>query len=149
MFNATFLLKVIDSSKTTKYISKLLFLSLLIVADFFTLFIWANNIGIFLYLAILATLIFTGTLLTIRYIKKQIKLLELNSSKGIYPKLNFFAITGLFIGGILIILPGLITTLLGLIIITPKLRISVGRNITKSLNLDWNAVYEYKEIYSS
>lgn len=149
MFNTDFLLKVIDKENTTRFISKLLFLSLLVVIDFFTLFIFGNLIGIFLYLAILGLIILIGVTSSIKEIKREIINLEKSNSIGIYPEKQFYRLTGLYLAVLLIVLPGLLTTLIGLLLIIPKFRFSIGRILSKSLKLDWNAVYEYKEIYSS
>lgn len=149
MFNTDFLLKIIDKDNISKYISKILFLSLFIVVDFLTLFILGNLMGIFLYLASLGLLIFIGVTLSIRELKGEISQIEISNSKGIYPEKQFYKITGLLLASVLIIIPGLLTTIMGLLLITPALRFSVGRSLSKSLKLNWNAVYEFKEIYSN
>lgn len=149
MFNTEFLLKVIDKNNTSRYISKILFLSLFIIMDFFSLFVLGNLIGIYLYLASLGLLIFIGISLSIKEIKREIFLLEKSNSNGIFPEKQFYRLTGLFLASVLIIIPGILTTLIGYLLLTPTLRFSVGRSLSKSLKLNWNAVYEYKEIYSN
>lgn len=149
MFNTEFLLKIIDKENSSKYITKLLFLSLVVVIDFFTLFILGNLLGIFLYLAILGLVILIGVSLVLKEIGKQLDAMEESNSRGVYPRDNFYQFTGIILASILIIIPGLLSTLAGLAILIPKLRFYIGRKLSLSLNLDWNAVYEYKEIYSN
>lgn len=150
MFSIEFLLKLLNRDKISKYIYTLLFVSLITIFDFFTLFIFSEMIGIYLYLAIIATITFIGIIILINFIKKQIIKLEKKHDVGIFPKEEFYHITTLFITSIFIVFPGIISSALGLIIIIiPQLRVLIGRILSKSLKLDWYAVYEYKEIYNN
>lgn len=149
MFNTEFLLQIIKKEKISKYIYTILFLSLLTLGDFFTLFIFSNLIGIYLYLALVATLCFIGTGFIVKSIKKTILKIEKKHDQGVYPETEFYNIATLFLAVVLVIFPGIVTTFAGLIIIIPYFRQLVGRKLTKRLKLDWNAVYEYKEIYNN
>ena len=150
MFSIEFLLKLLNRDKISKYIYTLLFISLITVFDFFTLFIFSEMMGVYLYLAIIGTITIFGVFILIRFIKKQIIKLEKKHDIGIFPKEEFYQITTLFLTSIFIIFPGIISSTLGLIIIIiPQLRIFIGRILSKRLKLDWYAVYEYKEIYNN
>ncbi len=149
MFSTEFLLKLLNREKVSQYIYTLLFISLITLADFFTLFIFSDMLGLYLYLGIIASLSLIGIMIVIKLIKKTIKSLEDKHDIGIYPKEDFFKITGLFLASIFVIFPGIISSAIGFLIFIPYFRHLIGRILTKSLRLDWYAVYEYKEIYNS
>lgn len=150
MFTVEFLLKLLNQNKVSQYIYTILLISLITVFDFFTLFIFSKMIGLFLYLAIICSLTILGILFLVRYIKKTLNDLESKHSKNIYPEIEFYHITTLFFSSAFIIFPGIISSLLGITIaIIPPIRVLIGRKLSKALKLDWNAVYEYKEIYSN
>ncbi len=149
MFSIEFLLKLLNRDKISKYIYTILFVSLITIVDFFTLFIFSEMIGIYLYLAIITTVTLLGVSILINFIKTQIVRLEKKHDVRIFPEEEFYHITALFITSIFIIFPGIISSILGLIIIIiPQLRVLIGRILSKRLKLDWYAVYEYKEIYN-
>lgn len=149
MFNTEFLLQIIKREKISNYIYTVLFLSLLTLGDFLTLFIFSNLIGIYLYLALVASLCFIGAGLIVNKIKKTIIRLEKKHDKGIFPDKEFYNITTLYVAVVLVIFPGIVTTLMGFFILIPYFRQLVGLKLTKQLKLDWYAVYEYKEIYNN
>lgn len=150
MFSIEFLLKLLNRDKISKYIYSILLVSLLTIVDFFTLFVFSEMIGIYLYLAIIATISLLGVFILVNIIKEQIIILEKKHANAIFPKDEFNHITALFITSILVVFPGIISSLLGLIIILiPQLRLLIGRSLSKRLKLDWNAVYEYKEIFNN
>lgn len=149
MFSTEFLLKLLNREKVSQYIYTLLFISLITLADFFTLFIFSEMLGLYLYLGIIASLSLIGIVLVIKLIKKTIQSLEEKHDRGIYPKEDFLKITGLFIASILVVFPGIISTTIGFIIFIPYFRHLIGRILSNSLKLDWYAVYEYKEIYNN
>ena len=150
MFNTDFLLKLINKEKASKYIYTLLLISLTSIFEFIMLFYFSKMMGLYLYMAIIASLSLLGVFLTISMIKKQITILEKKHRNGVYPENEFYCITTLFFASIFIIFPGGITSFIGLgLISVPYFRILIGRTLSRSLQLDWNSVYEYKEIYSN
>ncbi len=149
MFSIDFLLKLLNKDKVAQYIYTLLLISLINLFDFFTLYVFGTMIGIFLYIALIGAISILGVFVVIKLIKKHISIAEKLHNECIYPKDDFYHITGLFTSSFLIIFPGLISSTIGLILLLPYFRYLIGRIITKSLKLDWNAVYEYKEIYKN
>ncbi len=149
MFNTEFLLKVLKREKISHYIYTVLFISLLTLGDFLTLYLFSNLIGVFLYLALIACLCFLGVVLVVKLIKNTITEIENNHDRGVYPKKEFYSITGLLFAAILVIFPGIITSVVGFVILIPYFRQLVGRMITKRLKLDWYGVYEYRELYNN
>lgn len=148
MFTTEFLLKLINRDNISRYIYTFLFLSLITVFDFLTLYLGGRLIGILLYLAIITSMSLIGVTIIIRSINKKVDKLEEKHSKGVYPSDEFEHLSGLFLLVILVIFPGIVSTTIGLVLYIPYFRQIVGRNLTKRLNLDWNAVYEYKEIFN-
>lgn len=149
MFNTEFLLKVLKREKISHYIYSILFLSLFTLGDFLTLYIFSELIGIFLYLGLIALLCFIGVAMVVKLFKATITKLEDKHDNGIYPKEEFYGLTALLLASVLVVFPGIVTSLVGFIIIIPYFRQKVGRKITKRLKLDWYAVYEYREIYNN
>lgn len=148
MFSTEFLLKLLDRDKTSQYIYTLLFISLITVFDFFTLFIFSKMLSIYLYLGIITTISFLGVLLVIKMTKNTISTIEGKHDKRIYPEIEFYDLTTLFFAAIFIIFPGIVSSIIGYILLLPFFRHFIGRKLTKKLKLDWYAVYEYKEIYN-
>lgn len=149
MFSTDFLLKLLNRDKISQYIYTLLFISLITVFDFLTLFILGNMLSIYLYVAGITTISLLGVMLIIKLIKKTIKSIEGKHDGGIYPEVEFYSLTTLFFASIFIIFPGIVSSTLGFLLLLPFFRNLIGRILTKRLKLDWYAVYEYKEIYNN
>ncbi|OQY39518.1 MAG: hypothetical protein B6229_03595 [Spirochaetaceae bacterium 4572_7] len=147
MFSTEFLLKLLKLDYIAKVIYTVLFISLLTVVDFFTLFIFSDLIGIYLYLGIITSITLFGVFIIIKLSKSTIKQLESKHNVGVYPEYEFYKLTALLFASLLIIFPGIITSIIGFILIIPHFRQFIGRSLTKKLKLDWHGVYEYKEIY--
>lgn len=147
MFTTEFLLRLINRDNVSRYIYTFLFLSLITVFDFLTLYIGGTMIGILLYIAGITSLSLIGVIIMVRSISKKIGELEAKHAVGVYPQDEFEHLTGLFLLVILVIFPGIVSTTLGFILYLPYFRQIIGRSLTKRLKLDWNAVYEYKEIF--
>ena len=139
MFSIEFLLKLLKLDNISKAIYTILVISPLTVADFITLFIFSDLIGIYLYLGIITSITLFGVIIIIKLSKRTLKEFESKHKRGIYPEYEFYKLTGLLSASFLIIFPGIITSITGFILI--------GRSLTKRLKLDWHGVYEYKEIY--
>ena len=149
MFSIEFLLKLLKCSNISKLLYTFLFLSLLTVGDFISVFILGDMVGIYLYMAIVTTLCLIGIIFLSRYrIKGIIKSINLKHDKGIYPQDEFYRLTGAIAASLLIIFPGITTTIIGFILIIPVFSLFIGRKISKRLDLDWYAVYEYKEFFN-
>ncbi len=149
MFSVEFLLKLISSRKVSNYIFTILFISIITLVDFLTLFIFGQMIGIYLYLGIIGSISFFGVIIVIKLINKKIIKLENKHALGKFPKEEFNSIISIYFSSFLIIFPGIVSSVLGYIFLIPQIRNLIGKLLTRSLNLDWNAVYEYKEIYKS
>ena len=150
MFSIEFLLKLLKCENISKLLYTFLFLSLLTVGDFISVFILGHLVGIYLYMAIVAILCLMGVIFLSRHqLKAIIKEIDLKHEKGIYPKDEFYRLIGSITAAIFIIFPGITTTIIGFILIIPVFSLFIGRKISKRLNLDWNAVYEYKEFFNS
>ncbi|MGL1893780.1 MAG: FxsA family protein [Spirochaetaceae bacterium] len=149
MLSTEFLLKLLNRDNISRYIYTILFLSLITIFDFFALFILGKMVGIYLYLAVIASLSLFGVMIVIKLLKRTISRLEDKHDIGVFPENEFYKITGLFFCSFLIIFPGIISSFIGFILILPTFVQLIGRILTKSLKLDWYAVYEYKELYSN
>ncbi|MBN2617151.1 MAG: FxsA family protein [Spirochaetales bacterium] len=148
MFNTEFLLKLINKNNISKYVYTVLLFSIVTVFDFLTLYIFGSLIGIYLYLSIITLLSFTGVIIVISLYKKNLIQLQKKHDAGIYPEKEFHCLTGLLFVTFLVIFPGIISSALGYIFLIPYFKNLIGRVLSKRLNLDWNAVYEYMEICS-
>lgn len=149
MFSTEFLLRLLNRDKISQYIYTLLFISLITVFDFFTLFIFGNMVSIFLYLSIIGTISLLGVFIVIKMIKHTIHIIEEKHDVGVFPQVEFYQITTLFFSAIFIIFPGIVSSTIGFIMIMPYFRQLIGRILSIKLKLDWYAVYEYKEIYNN
>lgn len=149
MFSTEFLLKLINRDKTSQYIYTLLFISLIVVFDFFALFVFGNLISVYLYLAIISILSLLGVSFLIKLIKNTIITINKKHDDGEFPQKEFNDISTMFFASIFIVFPGIITSIFGLILLFPVIRQIIGKYLTIKFGIDWNAVYEYKEIYNS
>ncbi|MDA3778873.1 MAG: FxsA family protein [Bacteroidales bacterium] len=60
-----------------------------------------------------------------------------------YSEEPFLMFIGSMPSAILILIPGLITTFIGLILLIPSIRKQLGTMLSKHLQIDWNEIHEY------
>jgi UPF0716 protein FxsA len=133
------------------FIAKLLLLillySLLPLSEVLVLLHMGGFVGKYMTLAIAASTGLFGVLMAASQFQSILNILKDKIKDGVYPGQEFISIAGILAGGILLLTPGFITDLFGLLLFVPVFRNMIGRFITRRMEKQLKEVYEYLKLY--
>jgi UPF0716 protein FxsA len=146
MFDMNTLLRLLDRGFIVKFFLLLLLFSLVLLADGYLLLFLAPFVGTYAILALTASACLLGMIMIVNAVHRKVYRLRLKVKEGTYPADEFVAIAGLLTAGILLVIPGLFTSLIGLVLTVPVFRQVLGRRLTRNLEPRLKQVYEYMKI---
>nr|MDA3938613.1 FxsA family protein [Spirochaetia bacterium] len=88
-----------------------------------------------------------GLILSYGLIKSRLKIIKLLINEGKYPEKDFYLLTGIFLASILLITPGFIGDLIGIIIFIPGISRKIGFIMTRPMEDKVKELYEYMKLY--
>ena len=147
MNQARVLLRFFDRTFITRLLILALLYSLLPLAEIFLLIYLGDRIGKYFTLAIAATTGLIGMLIALRGFHKNLDVLKRKIKAGEYPGEEFVTLTGIFLAAILLLTPGFITDVLGLLLFVPAIRGGFGRLVIRLTRTDLKELYEYLKLY--
>lgn len=140
------LMRITDRSFLLKTLYLLLFCSLIPVGEVALLLIIEDFFGHFLLLALLLSTGLLGAAISWRYVVSALKALKERARGGVYPAEEFATLAGSLICAVLLITPGLITDVFGLLFVFPVLRRAIGRTVTSRMEHQLKEFYEYMKL---
>lgn len=146
MVETGLLLRIFERDFIVKLLFAILLSSLLILADGFVLYLLARLLGVFLVLAAEATLSLLATFVVIDATRRLLDRMRAQIREGVYPLKLFRATAGCLFGGILLILPGLFSSAVGLLLVIPGMRYLTGTLLTSHLGAELPKVYEFLKL---
>jgi UPF0716 protein FxsA len=147
MNQARVLLRFFDRTFITKVLILALLYSLLPLAEIFLLIYLGARIGNYFTLALAATTGLIGMLVALRGFRKNLDILKRKIRDGEYPGEEFVTLTGIFLAAILLLTPGFITDMFGLLLFVPTIRRGLGRLVIRLTRTDLKELYEYLKLY--
>jgi UPF0716 protein FxsA len=147
MNQARVLLRFFDRTFITKVLILALLYSLLPLAEIFLLIYLGARIGNYFTLALAATTGLIGMLVALRGFRKNLDILKRKIRDGEYPGEEFVTLTGIFLAAILLLTPGFITDMFGLLLFVPTIRRGLGRLVIRLTRTDLKELYEYLNLY--
>lgn len=147
MDQAKFILRFLDKTFITRLLILALLYSLLPLTEIFLLIYLGQRIGNYFTLALAAATGLVGMLFALRGFQKNLLRLKERIRKGVFPAEEFITLTGIFAAAILLLTPGFITDLLGLLLFVPVIRSTLGRLIIRLTRADFKELYEYLKLY--
>jgi UPF0716 protein FxsA len=124
----------------------MLLASLLIVADGYALIELSAQVGRYLALALVASTGLIGLFFLINSILTTLAAARRHIRRGSFPKRDFARLAGLFVAAALIILPGLITDVIGVVVYVPPVRLALGLLIVRPLDSQLWQIYEHVKL---
>jgi len=131
-----------------KLILILLLYSLVPLAEIFLFIYLGELIGNYLVLSLAAVAGMGGALIAGSQARKTIELLRAKIRRGRYPGREFVDLSGIIVGGILLITPGFMTDVCGYLLMIPALRDRLGGFITRMLGRNFKELYDYLRLSS-
>jgi UPF0716 protein FxsA len=147
MNQARTLLRFFDRSFITRVLLLALLYSLLPLAEIFLLIYLGDRMGNYFTLALAALTGLIGMLFALRGFRKNLDILKRKIRAGEYPGEEFATLTGIFVAAVLLLTPGFITDVLGLLLFVPVIRSGLGRMLIRLTRTDLKELYEYLKLY--
>ena len=147
MNQARTLLRFFDRSFITRVLLLALLYSLLPLAEIFLLIYLGDRMGNYFTLALAALTGLIGMLFALRGFRKNLDILKRKIRAGEYPGEEFATLTGIFVAAVLLLTPGFITDVLGLLLFVPVIRNGLGRLLIRLTRTDLKELYEYLKLY--
>jgi len=147
MNQARTLLRFFDRSFITRLLLLALLYSLLPLAEIFLLIYLGDRIGNYFTLALAALTGLIGMLFALRGFRRNLEILKKKIRAGEYPGEEFVTLTGIFLAAVLLLTPGFITDVLGLLLFVPVIRSGLGRLLIRLTRTDLKELYEYLKLY--
>ncbi len=140
-------LRFFDRDFVVKLLLLLLLSSLVLLAEAFLLQYVGDHFGEYLSLAVAASTGLFGLIIALREFRVHLEQLRRKAKAGLYPSSEFASLAGVLIGACLLLLPGFITDLAGLVLFLPPARNGVGNIVARKLAVSFKEIYEYLKLY--
>ncbi len=147
MGDVRFFIRLFDRDFMVRALFLLLLYSLLPLAEIVLILFVGDALGRYLTLALTASTALLGALVAARQLRGLLAAARARIRSGEYPGAEFVEIAGILVGSILLMTPGFITDVLGLVMFVPAVRRRVGRMVTSRLQRRLTEVYEYLRLY--
>lgn len=149
MIDARLLLKFIQKNSVSRFLFILLSVTLFPAADLWLFVYLASLIPAYFNLLLASAFAFSLICFFIVFfiIRSELDEIKHTIKKGIYPENRFNRLAGSFLTAWLLMTPGFITAVIGIFLLIPSLKTALGRVLTKRLQKDIKAVYEYIKLY--
>jgi len=140
-------MRFLDSGFILRLLYIILLLSLLPIADMYVLLQLAELMPKYVLLALVTATGILGLLFTFWVIRAVLDAMHGRIKDGYYPGIEFFEIAGLLVAAVLLITPGFVGDGLGLFLLLPGLRRTIGRVVAGSMEDRFKELYEYLKLY--
>ncbi len=140
------LLRLFDREFVARSYLLIMLFSLVLLADGFVLVLLSRIYGVFFVLAMEATTGFVGFIIVLDATSRRLALLRRKVRAGIYPKSEFCTLFAGLLAGLLLIIPGFVTDVLGVIVLVPGIRYLVGLGLTSRMKDRLREIYEYLKL---
>ncbi len=149
MIDARLLLKFINKTSVSKILYSFLLIAILPTLDFWLYIFISTLIPGYHNLFLASTFGFSLFCFFISFaiVRSELTEIKFLIKNGVYPKKQFQRLAGSFITTWLLVTPGIITSVVGLIFLIPGLKTLLGKLITHSFQKDMKSVYEYIKLY--
>lgn len=140
------LMSLVDRAFVVRLLLLTLLASLLIVADGYALVMLSDRLGVYLALAVVASTGLIGLFFLINSILTTLAETRARIREGAFPRRPFARLAALFIAAGLILVPGLVTDIIGLLIYLPPFRLGFGLLLVRPLDRQLWQIYEHVKL---
>lgn len=142
MVNIKLFLYLFDKNRLFNILLGFSLLGIIPLADFILVVKISHLMGNFLSLSLVSSLSGIALLLLINSLDNCLEEIKGSHISGFYEK-SFLLYIGMLPSAILILIPGIISTLMGLLFLLKNVRILFGKFFTEKFQIDWKESYEY------
>jgi len=146
MFDLPFLLSLLKKENVNTILNYGVIFSFVILSDIYLTILLGNYFTDYFVLSFLCFFCLLGIFFIKRYFEVFYSSLQARRSTDKIPESDFYYFTGYFMSSIFLLIPGIITGVMGLILLIPGITTYIGKTISRKLSINWNIVYEYYSI---
>ena len=147
MFEIRALIRFFDTGFILKFLITVMLISVLPIAEVYLYILLSGVLSPYIMIASLTGSSLVGLVLSYGIIKSRLKKIKNLINEDEYPESDFYKFAGVFLGSVLIIIPGFIGDLLGLILFIPGISRKIGYLLTKPMGGKVKELYEYLKLY--
>jgi UPF0716 protein FxsA len=147
MFDVRVLMKFLDISFILKLLYIVLLCSLIPLVDMLVVLQLAELIPKYILMAFVTASGLAGILISYFSIREVLRQIHYKIRSGYYPRNEVFELVGLLPSAFLLITPGLIGDLIGLLLLIPSLCRMIGQMISGRTEDRFKELYEYLKLY--
>ncbi len=147
MFEIRALIRFFDTGFILKFLIIIMLISVLPIAEVYLYIILSGFLSPYIMIASLTGSSLVGLILSYGVIKSRLKRIKTLINEDKYPESDFYKFAGIFLGSVLIITPGFIGDLLGLILFIPGISRKTGYLLTRPMEGKVKELYEYMKLY--
>ena len=143
MLNIKVLYEILNPEHTVRYLYILLLTALIPLLDCYLIIMTASFIGKYLFLAVLIAFSLGGFYMSRHMIIKNLRIIRSNTDNHYYSEYYYSMFPGTVFVSIFLIMPGIIGTVVALIISIPSLRYRAGSSLSNFLRIEWKEIHEF------
>jgi len=147
MFEIRALIRFFDTGFILKFLITIMLISVLPIAEVYLYILLSGVLSPYIMIASLTGSSLVGLILSYGVIKSKLKKIKNLINEDEFPESDFYKLAGVFLGSVLIIVPGFIGDLLGLILFIPGISRKIGYLLTKPMGGKVKELYEYLKLY--
>lgn len=141
------LIRFLDRGFILKVLLLIMLYSLLPIGEIVLLLYLRDYLGNYLLVALVASTGLLGLTFAYQQLRGCILAIRRSTDSGVFPRGQFMHLAGAFVGAVLLLTPGFVTDVVGLLLFFPLFRTSVGRAITRRMEERLKELYEYLKLY--
>jgi len=142
MVNIRVLLYLFDKERFFKILLGISLFMFIPLFDFYIIFKIAYMLGNYLSLAVLSAFSGFGLLILITQLNKNLDSIKNTHLSG-YEEKPFLYFLGSIPAVVFILIPGFLSTFLGLLFLIPPIKATIGNLLSRLFKIDWTEIYEY------
>jgi UPF0716 protein FxsA len=147
MFEIRTLIRFFDAGFILKLLIIIMLISLLPIAEIYIFIFLSARMSTYILVASLLTSGLIGLGLSYSIIRTKLRVIKGQIDRGNYPEDEFHSLAGVILASILIITPGFLGDLIGLLMLLPGLSRKAGRSVTRPMEPQIKEIYEYLKLY--
>lgn len=146
MLNLKILIRILEPDFTKKLLSLILIIAMIPIMDCILIINFSYLMGEYLFLAILLLLSLSGFIFSLHMVNGTHIRLKKNLHDNTFLLKDYNSLPGVLMVSFLLIMPGIISTIIGLVFSIPCFRVDLGKRISLILKIDWKEIHEYLNI---
>lgn len=140
-------MRFLDSGFILRMLYLILLFSLIPIADMYVLLQLVELVPKYVLMAVVTSTGVLGLFSVFLVIRGVLETMHGRIKDGYYPGVEFFELAGLLIAGVLLITPGFVGDVVGILLLLPALRRVIGRAVAGSMEERFKELYEYLKLY--